>query len=235
MNIIALIPARSGSKSITDKNIRLYNKKPLLVHSIEVAEKSEYINEIYVSTDSEKYREIAINAGAKAPFLRPPEISSDLSPDFDFIKHFLDWYFDNKKKYPDIIVQLRPTYPNRNKKIMDNAIKQFLNNYKDYDSLRSVIKIEKSSFKMYTINNMNLIPTVKKYGNIIEPYNQCRQLLPDTYLHNGYIDIIKSSTIINKNTITGDMIYPYIMSEKEIHDIDTEDQWKLSESNVITL
>lgn len=235
MNIIAIIPARSGSKSIINKNIKIYNNKPLMVHSIDLAKKSDYIKNIYVSTDSKKYKNIALKAGAEVPFLRPSNISSDLSPDIDFMKHFLDWYYVTKKTYPDIIVQLRPTYPNRTKKILDKAIKNFIDNYKEYDSLRSVIKIEKSVFKMYTINNMKLIPTISKYRNIVEPHNQCRQLLPDTYLHNGYIDIIKSSTIINKNSMTGNYILPFVMNENEIHDIDTEEQWKISENDIFCI
>ena len=234
MNIIAIIPARSGSKSILNKNIKIYNKKPLLVHSIDIAKKSDHITDIYVSTDCENYQQVAIDAGASVPFLRPSVISCDLSPDIDFMKHFLDWYFTNKKTYPDIIVQLRPTYPNRKTKILDNAIKTFIDNYNDYDSLRSVIKIEKSVFKMYTINDTKLIPTIKKYGSIVEPHNQCRQLLPDTYLHNGYIDIIKSSTILNKKSMTGDNILPFVMNESDIHDIDTDSQWELSEMNICT-
>lgn len=228
MKIIAIIPARSGSKGIPDKNIKIYKSLPLIAHSIKLAINCQLINEIIVSTDSEKYKKIAEKYGAKVPYIRPDNISDDLSTDYDFIKYHIDWCIEYKKKIPDIIVQLRPTYPNRKLSILSEAIKIFINNYNNYDSLRSVIKFEKSPFKMYTINNKILKPLFNNIGNIIEPYNQCRQALPDCYLHNGCIDIIKTSVILIKKSITGDKIYPYIMPENETHDIDTINDWNKS-------
>ena len=228
MNIIAIIPARSGSKGIIDKNIKIYKKYPLIYHSINIAKKCKYINEIIVSTDSEEYKQIAEKYGAIVPYIRPKSISDDLSTDYEFVKYHLDWCKLNNKKIPDLLVQLRPTYPNRNISHLNNSIEIMIKNYNDYDSLRSVIKFEKSPFKMYLINENTLEPLFNEINNIREPYNKCRQILPQTYLHNGYIDIIKSSTIINKKTITGDKIYPYLMDTKEDCDIDTNDDWEKS-------
>jgi len=216
MNIIALIPARSGSKGIIDKNIKLYKNKPLIAHSIEIAKKSKYINDVYVSTDSEKYKNIAIEYGSKVTPLRPNNISDDLSPDIDTFNFFLE----NIEKKPDIIVHLRPTYPNRNLEILDDCIEKFIENMDNYDSLRTVILIKKTPYKMYYIENNKLYPYFKEYKELIEPYNQARQYFPDTYLHNGCIDIVKTSLILENKLLSGNNIYPYIMDEKEDNDID---------------
>jgi len=220
LKITALIPARSGSKGIIDKNIKIYKGIPLLAHSIKIGQESKYINDIYLSTDSIKYQEIGLKYGAKVIELRPNNISDDLSPDINTFKHFIDVLKKENIKIPDIIVQLRPTYPNRDINILNDCIKTFLNNYDKYDSLRTVVPIKKSPYKMYHIQNNNLIPIIKKYKNINEPFNQARQIFPDTYLHNGYIDIVKTEVILKTDKLSGNDIYPYIMNENETDDID---------------
>ncbi len=223
-NIVALIPARSGSKGLVNKNIQLYKNKPLLSHSIIIAKKSKYINDVYVSTDSKIYQQIAMEYNAKVTPLRPPEISDDLSPDIDTFKFFID----NIDFKPDIIIHLRPTYPNRRVELLDDCIETFIKNYNEYDSLRTVVPYKKCPVKMYYIQNKCLIPFFKEYNDMIEPYNQARQNFPDSYLHNGCIDIIKTDIIINKNMLSGNAIYPYIMDEKETDDIDDINDFNIS-------
>ena len=226
-NIVALIPCRSGSKGIVDKNIKIYKGIPLMAHSINIALQSKYIKDVYVSSDSQKYQNIALHYGAKITAIRPENISSDLSPDIDTFKFFLN-YFEC-----DIIVHLRPTYPNRTVELLDDCIEKFINSYNNYDSLRTVIKIDKCPYKMYHIDNNNgnnnLVPIIKEFNNYVEHYNQARQLFPTTYLHNGCIDIVKSKIIIEKNILSGTNIYPYIMEEYENNDIDTIDDFINSE------
>lgn len=226
MKIISIIPARSGSKSVKNKNVRNFKGKPLLAWSIVQSLNTKKIDRTILSTDSEEYKKIGEKYGAEVPFLRPKEISGDLSSDYEFIRHCIEWLKKNENYEPDIIVQLRPTYPLRNIKKIDEMIEKFLES-KEYDSLRTVVPIHKSPYKMYTIENGTLNPLFKeikvKDKKVKEPYNQCRQLLPTSYLHNGYVDIVKKETI-NKNTVTGERILPYIMEEDEIHDIDTEEE-----------
>ena len=229
IKILCIIPARSGSKGIPNKNIKLFNKQPLLYWSISQAQQLKYNVRILLSTDSEEYRKIAIKYGAEVPFLRPKEISDDTSTDYEFIKHAIDWYKINKNYIPDVILQLRPTYPTRNVQIIDECLTIFLKNRHIYDSLRTVIPTYKSPYKMYVINDTILTPLFKEVNNIKEPYNQCRQILPKVYLHNGYIDILNTS-IVNNKTISGNKIYPYIMSKEEYHDIDTIDDWEKAEN-----
>ena len=234
MKIVCIIPARSGSKGIKHKNIKNFKNRPLLAWSIEQAIQCNYNMRIIVSTDSEEYKNIALKYGAEVPFLRPSEISKDNSTDIEFINHAIHWLKKNENYQPDIILQLRPTQPLRKIEDIDKCLKIFIDNYDKYDSLRSVVEFEKSPFKMYTINSDKtyLQPLFKSIKNMNEPYNQCRQYLPKTYLHNGYIDIIKTS-ILEGNTISGDRIYPYIMNKDDTIDIDTIEDWEKASHLVI--
>ena len=232
MIILCLIPARSGSKGILDKNIKILNGKPLIAHSIDQAKETKYYKNnqmrIVVTTDSEKYANIAKEYGAEIPVLRPSEISQDLSTDFEFMKHMIDYLKENENYNPDMILQLRPTQPIRKIEDINKCLDLFIENYQNYDSLRTIVPYDKSPFKMYEVKNNILTPLFKTLTinetNIIEPYNQCRQLLPQTYLHNGYIDILKPY-LLNDNKISGDKIYPYVMNKEDTIDIDTLEDW----------
>lgn len=230
--ILCIIPARSGSKGIKHKNIKMLKNKPMIYYSIEQALQCKYDMRIIVSTDSEKYKAICLRHSVEVPFLRPKDISGDLSIDKEFIVHCID-YLKEKENYEcDFIVQLRPTYPLRKVDILNDTIKIFMENRDKYDSLRTVIPVEKSPFKMYRIDNNILNPLFKtvhtKNGELREPYNNCRQSLPDVYLHNGYIDILNSN-ILKNDTISGDKIYPYIMDKNDTIDIDTMEDWDKAE------
>jgi|TARA_B110000114_G_scaffold185004_1_gene230433 CMP-N-acetylneuraminic acid synthetase len=219
VEILCIIPARSGSKGIRDKNIMDFKGKPLLAWSIEQAQNCKYNMKIIVSTDSQEYANIAIKYGAEVPFLRPNNISDDLSTDFEFINHCVEWLKNNENYNSDIILQLRPTSPTRKIEDINKALEIFIKNRDKFDSLRSVILFEKSPFKIYSLNDDKLIPLFNVINNIQEPYNQPRQILPQCYLHNGYIDILNTS-ILNENTINGKNILPFIMDEKNNVDID---------------
>lgn len=235
MNIYFIIPARSGSKGIPKKNIKLFAGKPLIEWSIIQSKNSKYFNNnsrVFVSTDSEEIRKISIDCGAEAPFLRPLEISQDLSTDYECIDHFINFLKENKINLPDLIVQMRPTYPNRKINIIDDIIEKFIENYNLYDSARTVIETDKTPYKMYNIDNNKLIPLFHEVNNIKEPYNQCRQILPKTYLHNGYLDIIKTESFINTRSITGNSIMSYVMNKNETDDIDTLEDWKNAENKL---
>lgn len=225
IRILCIIPARSGSKGLPHKNIKDYHGKPLLAWSIEQAQLCRYEMKIVVSTDSKEYADIAMKYGAEAPFLRPSEISGDLSTDYECMKHSVEWLKQNQQYYPDIVLQLRPTSPLRKAEDITNAIGLFLENRENYDSLRSVVEFEKSPYKMYTLTENTLVPLFKKVDDIDEPYNQCRQILPKCYLHNGYIDIFNTS-ILETETISGEKIYPYVMNKEDTLDIDEAKDWK---------
>lgn len=235
LRILVFIPARSGSKGIIDKNIINYRGRPLMSWSIEQAYQSKYRNlfRVVVSTDSQKYAQIAETYGAEVPFLRPAEISGDLSTDYQVIDHALD-QLERKDGYrPDLILHLRPTQPCRKVADIDRALDLFISQMDNYHSLRSVIPIKKSPYKMYHLHALTdgssakdgkqelaLVPVIQEFQGKREPYNLCRQELPQAYLHNGYIDIYRASIIRETGTLNGSVIYPYIMSERDSVDID---------------
>lgn len=224
MKILCIIPARSGSKGIPNKNIKDFCGKPLLVWSIEQAKKSKYTMDIILSTDSEDYANIGRQYGARIPFLRPRELSQDNSTDYEFIKYTLD----NLDYKPDIILQLRPTQPCRKIEDIDKCLDLFIENFERYDSLRTVVEVDKTPYKMYSINNNELIPLFKEVNGMKEPFNKGRQYLPKTYLHNGYIDIMKAS-IVKDGMISGDKIYAYVMDKNDTIDIDNQEDWDKAE------
>lgn len=228
MEILALIPARSGSKSIKDKNIRKINGKPLLSFSIEHALSSKKINRTIVSTDSKKYAKIAKNYGAEVPFIRPIEISGDFATDLEVFVHTLNWLKDNEGYCPDICVHLRPTYPVRNVDDIDKMI-EIMEQNPETDAVRSIAISPETPFKMwFRSENGQLSPVVKT--TIFEAYNQPRQSLPVTYLQNACIDVVRTSTILEKHSMTGNTIYGYIMEHN--WDIDYLHQLKNARKKV---
>lgn len=233
MNILAIIPARSGSKSIPHKNIRSICGKPLIAFTIEHALKSKMINRAIVSTDSEYYAEVAKSLGAEVPFLRPSEFSQDDSNDRDFFIHALNWLKNNENYVPEICVQLRPTHPIRKIEDIDSMI-QLLITRTDADSVRSVIKNETyTPFKMWFLNETKELKPVIKETGIHEQYNQPRQFLPETYFQNASVDVIRTSTILEKNSLTGDKILGYLMDEE--YDIDNEKEFERAKQKIIEI
>jgi len=228
MIIYSLITARSGSKGIKDKNITDYNGYPMIYYSISLSKNCEQIHKTFVSTDSHYYADLSKKYGAEVPFIRPKEIAQDLSTDYEVFEHFVDYLKENHYIMPDLLIHLRPTYPNRNLELLNDCISTFIIHYKNYDSLRTVCKIEKQPQKMYYIQNDKLIPYFNNYQTIYEPYNMPRQLFPDSYIHNGCIDIIKTN-VIQQKSMSGQNIYPYIMDEN--NDIDSYEDLEKSKKS----
>ena len=191
-DIIAIIPARAGSKSVIDKNIKNLSGFPVLAYSIAAAKLSKRINRVIVSTDSNHYASIAKEFGAEVPFLRPKKYSSDKSIDREFFLHAIDWFKNNEKQIPKVFVHLRPTTPLRLPKIIDDAIDNFLEN-RQASSLRSAHIAPESPMKWF-IKEKNYF---KSFVNV-EISNLPKEMFKETYIPNGYIDIVKTSELIKK-------------------------------------
>ena len=197
---VAIIPARSGSKGIKNKNIQKIRNKPLLAWAIDACKKSKKIDYFFVLTDSSVYKKIAIKYGSNVPFKRPKSISKDSSTDIEFVKYSIKKLAE-LKIYPKIILNIRPTTPFRDYKIIDKAITIFKKNYKKYSSLRSVEEMSETSFKTLIIENKVAKPAMKKYS--MDQINSSRQSFKKTYIANGYIDIYKTEYIINNKKLYG--------------------------------
>ncbi len=220
--VIALIPARSGSKSIKDKNIMSMGGKPLIAHSIGHAKESALVDRVIVSTDSEYYAEIARSYGAETPFLRPAEISGDAATDLEVFRHALEYLRRTEGRLPEICVHLRPTCPIREPGIIDRMIR-ILADDPGIDSVRSVSKSQETPFKMWFMGDGGRMRPAVECG-LKEAYNLPRQGLPMVYIQNASVDVVRSSTIMEKNSMTGDSIYGYVM--ETFYDIDTAEQFE---------
>ena len=232
MKIIAVIPARSGSKGVPDKNIKMLVKKPLIAYSISAAIKSKLIDRVIVSTDSEKYASISKDYGAEVPFLRPAELAGDSSSDYDFVKHLLDWLSENEGNMPDYIIHLRPTTPLRDPSILDSAIEKFMNNG-EATSLRSAHEMSETAYKQFELED-KYFKTICTGSFDLDKANNSRQSFPKTYSPNGYVDILRTSHILENHLLHGNRVMGYV-TDFTI-EIDTiEDfaflEWQLNKNN----
>jgi len=209
--ILALIPARGGSKSIPRKNIYPVAGKPLIVYSIQQALKSKYITRVIVSTDDEEIAALSKQWGAEVPFMRPTEFSQDHSLDIEVFVHALQWLKKNESYQPELVVHLRPTGPVRRVALIEQAIEAILD-CPEADALRSVQIAKQNPYKMWSIENGFLKPILQLKG-IKEPYNMSRQKLPKTYWQNGTLDITRPRTILEKKSMMGDKILAFETNE----------------------
>lgn len=212
--ILAIIPARSGSKGLKDKNIKDLNGKPLIAHTIEVAKKSNLFSEIIVSTDSERYAEISREYGAIVPFLRSEELSSDAVSSTDVILDVLKKMEDLGKKY-DSFILLQPTSPLRTIKDLQGAYKLYQE--KGANAVISVCEMEHSPLWSNTLpENLSLDNFLKKEND------DNRQRLPIYYRLNGAIYISNVKYFTKYKDFYCKDSYAYIMSKENSIDIDDE-------------
>jgi len=215
--ILALIPARGGSKGIPRKNIVNLCGKPLISYAIEQALSSKYINRTIVSTDDEEIAKISTEYGAEVPFLRPAEFAQDLSTDIEVFYHALVWLMDNEGYVPDFVLNHRAIFPIRRVELIDKAIETLINS--DADSLRSVCVAKESPYKMWLIDDGHMKPVASYPAQ--EFFNLPRQDLPVVYWQIGYVDVIRSNVIFQRR-MSGDKILPFVI-EEEFVDIDYEE------------
>jgi CMP-N,N'-diacetyllegionaminic acid synthase len=227
MNILAIIPARGGSKGIKDKNIIDLAGHPLIAYSIAAAKSSDKIDKILCSTDSKKIANIAENYGAWVPFLRPLELAGDYTPDLPVFLHAISWLKKNEDYIPDIVIHLRPTTPIRFKQDIIKAIEKFIK-HPFADSLRAVCPAPNTPYKMWIQKGEFLEPLLKIKG-VDEPYNMSRQKLPKVFWQTGYIDIIRNKTLTEINSMTGKKILPYFIDSEIAVDIDNRYDLKIAE------
>jgi CMP-N,N'-diacetyllegionaminic acid synthase len=227
MKIIALIPARSGSKGVLHKNIRKLGDLPLIAYSILLAKMVKEIDRVIVSTDSEEYALIAKEFGAEVPFLRPKHISGDKSTDLDAFKHCINWLEENENYKPELIFHFRPTTPLRCPLIIKDALKMIIDN--PSTSVRSGHKATESPFKWFLKDEEGYFKGLQE--NIdSERVNMPRQVFPDVYVPDGYVDIIKTDTIIEQGTLHGNKML--VFESPICYEIDTEEDFKFLEYKI---
>jgi CMP-N,N'-diacetyllegionaminic acid synthase len=220
-DVIAIIPARGGSKGIPRKNIVDVAGRPLIDYSIEHAQRSKRITRVIVSTDDEEIAGVARKSGAEVPFLRPKDLAGDTVLDLPVFEHALRWLEESEGARPGIVVHLRPTAPLRPDGQIDAMI-ELLDRDQNADSVRSVSKPGPHPWRMFGIGADGYLHPFMNTGHK-EPYLLRRQELPEVYWYNAVTDVTRRRTILEKHSMTGDRILPYIIDSRYVVDIDEPD------------
>lgn len=229
MNILAIIPARGGSKGILRKNIRLLAGLPLIAYSINAANESRFVNRVVVSTEDPEIAEAAERLGGEVPFMRPPEFAQDESRDLEVFQHCLGWLQQHEGYVPDVVVHLRPTAPLRTSLDIDRAVEAFFKP-PAVDCVRSVTLALQHPLKAWRITEGVLTPFISvETSGFQEPYNMPRQKLGEVYIQNGSVDVIRPAVMTEQNSMTGASIRPMIMAEEDSVNIDSPLDWDLAE------
>jgi CMP-N-acetylneuraminic acid synthetase len=228
LKILGLIPARGGSKGVPNKNIKLLGEKPLICYTIEAGLATAEIDDLVVSTDSERIAEISKNAGANLPFLRPADLATDTSPSIDTVIHAVE-FFVKKNVHFDAVCLLQPTCPFRTTEDIEEAVKTFKN--QEADSLISVREVphqynphwtfeadENGAFLSIATGEKDIIPR--------------RQELPKAYHRDGSIYIVKTSVLLEKRSLYGEKIAFHLSQNPIDVNIDTLEDWAKAEKVV---
>lgn len=219
MEVLAVIPARGGSKSVPRKNIVPVAGCPLIAHSIRHSLDSARVTRTIVSTDDEEIAEVARHWGAEVPFQRPLELAEDHVLDQPVFEHALQWLDTTEGYRPDIVVHLRPTAPYRRPGWIDAAV-DLLAAHPEADSVRSVSAVTQHPYRVFRIADDGFLSPVMGHEHPV-PYLLRRQELPPMYYYNCVIDVTRPATIFEQGSMTGRRIRPYLMDADDALDIDT--------------
>ncbi len=225
--VLAVIPARGGSKKVPRKNIRALAGKPMIAYSIEAAQASRHITRIVVSTDDAEIAEVSRQHGAEIPCLRPAELAGDRVTDLPVFQHMLRHLAETEGYRPDIVVQLRPTAPLRTAAHIDAAVDLFV--LHQPDCVRTVTHATQHPHKMWKFDGQHLLPFMPHLTLADEQFNQPRQALPPAFIQNGSIDVIAPSAILEKNSMSGTCIVGMLMNEMDSVNVDQEEDFLLAE------
>lgn len=230
MEILAIIPARGGSKGIPRKNIRNFSGYPLIAWSIAAAQQSRLVTRVIVSTDDEEIAAVARAWGAETPFLRPSEFAQDKTTDLPVFEHALKWLAAHENYHPEVVVQLRPTSPIRPRNCVDGAVQALLDHPKA-DCVRGVVPAGQNPHKMWRLPNGENGPmkNLLDVPGIDEPYNAPRQILPPIYWQTGHIDAIRPRAILQKGSMSGDVLHPFVLDPAYTVDLDNLGDWMRAE------
>lgn len=231
-SIVALIPARGGSKRVPRKNIRPLAGHPLISYTISAARRSGIFSAVVVSTDDEEIAEVARSRGAEVPFMRPAGIAGEKSPDIEWVDHALRNLAANGRHF-DCFSILRPTSPCRQPETIQRAWNAF--RCEDgIDSLRAVEKCAQHPGKMWVIRGNRMLPLLPLSPQEQPWHSSQYQALPEVYVQNASLEIAWTRIALEQKTIAGNVILPFLTTEAEGLDVNTEYDWNYVEHLVNT-
>ena len=229
-----IVPARGGSKSIPGKNIKRFGAHPLLAYSIAAGQRVKWAGPVLVSSDDPSIGKVAQEYGA-GWIERPRHLAADDTLDLPVFQHALDWLEREQGYRPEIVVQLRPTSPLRPPGCVDGAV-QILLDHPEADSIRAVVEPIENPFKMWTLDRASLSPLLRTDEVSLlahlrgrEPYNLRRQDLPTAFWQTGQIDVVRTSTILEKRSMTGEVILPWFLDDPR-YAVDLNSEWEWAEA-----
>lgn len=226
--VVAFIPARSGSKRVKDKNVRQLAGHPLIAYSIQAAVQSCVFTDVICATDSEEYAAISRHYGAEVPVLRDKAISGDTSPDIEWVVWMLR-YLEQQGRTYDAFSILRPTGPFRLPETIQRAWKMFSEDGKA-DSLRAVEKCKQHPGKMWAIRGSRMLPVMPFSQPDGTPWHSSQYTsLPDIYVQDASLEIAWTRIALEKGSIAGEAIIPFVSKDLEGFDINNPDDWWLAE------
>jgi N-acylneuraminate cytidylyltransferase len=226
-SIVALIPARAGSKRVPDKNIRPLAGHPVIAYTIAAALGSEIFADVVVSTDSEHYAEIVKYYGAEVPFLRPEPLAGDQSPDIEWLAYTLNRLQETGRRY-DCFSILRPTSPFRLPQTIQRAWGEF-SAQSGVDSLRAVEKCSQHPGKMWVVRGDRMTPLLP-LGSPEQPWHSSQYpALPEIHVQNASLEIAWSRVVFEEGTIAGNVVMPFFTVDYEGFDVNSEYDWQLAE------
>jgi CMP-N-acetylneuraminic acid synthetase len=224
--IVALIPARAGSKRVPDKNIRSLAGHPVIAYTIAAALGSEIFSDVIVSTDLEQYAEIARYYGAEVPFLRPSEMAGDVSPDIEWLAYTLKKLAEDGRNY-DCFSILRPTSPFRLPQTIQRAWQTFLTE-EGVDSLRAVEKCRQHPGKMWIVRQRRMVPLLPLSPPELPWHSSQYQSLPEVYVQNASLEIAWTKVVFEDNTIAGTVLMPFVTEKYEGFDVNSAYDWDMA-------
>ncbi|MBN8216041.1 MAG: acylneuraminate cytidylyltransferase family protein [Spirochaetes bacterium] len=208
-NIVAIIPARGGSKGVPGKNIKPLAGHPLIAWSIAAAKLSKRVEGLVITTDSEEIAEVCRRYGEEVPFLRPAAYAGDKSTDRDFMIHALDWWQANRGPVPEYWVHLRSTTPLRDPAHLDEAI-EAITAAPGATCLRSAHPAPESPFKWFRKTEDGQFTGLDPNETRPDATNLPRQAFPDVFIPDGYVDVLRASFIRSGQMIHGPKIRAWV-------------------------
>lgn len=209
--VIAVIPARGGSKRVPGKNVKLFGGYPLLAYAIAAARLARTVERTIVSTDAPDIAALARTYGAETPFLRPAEFATDSSGDIDFVRHLLDWLRDHEGGEPEYLVHLRPTTPLRDPELIDRAVGD-LTARPEATALRSVHPLRESPYKQFIIEH-GYLAGMFPHDPRPEYYNLPNQVFPPAYQPDGLVDVLKTDTVRRLGVLHGTKMLGFVVPD----------------------
>ena len=222
--IVAVIPARGGSKGIPQKNLRTLLGKPLIAYTIEAALQAKTLTRTIVSTDDEQIKEVSQDYGAEVPFLRPSHLATDIAPGISVLQHAIIYLAEHEGYLTDIVVCLQPTSPLRSGEDIDAAVNLCLDS--GADSVVSLCQAKHHPYWMKKIVDGRVHPLMNENEN----HYTRRQDLPPVYQLNGALYVTRTNVLLEENRVLGKYTAPYIMPPERSIDIDTPNDLRVAET-----